>query len=137
MENITLDIIIAIATVIASFAVMKHKVSNNDNEIVLVKKQIKELNEFMNSHKPMLEHFSRIENAFGSKIDIHSNSIVELQQRISQAPSMNEVRAEFVSKELFKQLEKHMDEKFNKLDAELDKIDTGIHTILEKLSERK
>lgn len=136
MELITTDIIIAASAIVGSAAITKYKVSESNSKIIALENAVSELKEFMNSNKPMLQHFSRIENAYGNKIDEHSGAIVELHQKTSQAPTMNEVRAEFVSKEMFTQMEKHIDEKFNKLDNELDKIDNGIKLILNRISQK-
>ena len=63
------------------------------------------------------------------KLDSHSNALTGLQEHVGQVPSMKEVRDEFVTKELFLQMQKHMDEKF-------DNLDKGLAKILDKLEER-
>ncbi len=60
------------------------------------------------------------------KIDELNTEIAEHKVRLGNAPNMEQVRAEFVSKEMFKQMEKHIDEKF-------DKLENGIEKILHKL----
>jgi len=137
IESWMISAAISISTVIATFAVLRHKVNDSiirDNEQDLRFKEFKnklddelqELQKFKNESKPHLEHLSRVEQAITKKLDFHSESITKLNQQITQAPTMKEVKEEFVSKELFKQLEKHIDEKF-------DKLEMGLSKILEKL----
>ncbi len=105
MESWVISLIIAFAGVLATFAVTKNKVENNDKQIEAIFKILKSL---------------------GEKVDTHSESLSEYKVEIKSTVSMKEVRAEFVSKELFKQMEKHIDEKF-------DKLENGIEKILNKL----
>lgn len=106
MESWMISIVIASVGVISSFAITKNKVENNDKQIEAVFKILKGL---------------------GEKVDMHSESLSEHKVEIKSTVSMKEVRAEFVSKELFKQMEKHIDKKF-------DKLESGIEKILNKLA---
>jgi ribosome-associated translation inhibitor RaiA len=101
VESWVISLIIAFAGVLATFAVTKNKVENNDKQIEAIFKILKSL---------------------GEKVDTHSESLSEYKVEIKSTVSMKEVRAEFVSKELFK----HIDEKF-------DKLENGIEKILNKL----
>ncbi len=121
------------AGVIGTFAILKTKVNDSierDKERdkrfeeyqSVQNKRINMLETFMNEKSPLLEHLSKSENAIFNKLDNYGKDIVTLQQKVGQAPTMKEVRDEFVSKEMFKQLEKHMDEKFSKLERGLEEI---------------
>jgi len=137
IESWMISAIISISAVVATFAVLKQKVADSiirDNEQDLRFKEFKnkldddliELQKFQNESKPHLEHLSRVEQALTKKLDFHSENITRLNQQISQAPTMKEVRDEFVSKEMFHQMQKHIDEKF-------DKLEMGLAKILDKL----
>ncbi len=103
-----ISIVIAIVGVISTFAITKNKVENNDEQIKAVFKMLK---------------------GHGDKIDSHSESLVAHQVEIKSTVTMKEVRAEFVSKELFKQMEKHIDEKFDKLENGIEKILTKLEKV--------
>ena len=126
MESWMVSLVIALVGVVSSFAVIRQKVNEGGNKDQEQDKRLTELEKFMNEKNPMLNHFSKIEEGYGKKLDNHSRDITELQQKITQTPTMTEVRNEFVTKEMFKQMEKHIDEKF-------DKLESGIEKILNKL----
>jgi hypothetical protein len=137
LESWMISAAISISAVIATFAVLKQKVADSivrDSEQDLRFKEFKnrlddelqELQKFKNESKPHLEHLSRVEQALTKKLDFHSENITKLNQQITQAPTMKEVRDEFVSKEMFHQMQKHIDEKF-------DKLEMGLAKILDKL----
>jgi len=126
MQGWEISLFIAVAGVVGSFAVIRNKVNEGGTKDAEQDKRLKELEQFMNEKRPLLQHLSKVENAFGKKLDDYGNNIVELNQKITQAPTMKEVRDEFVSKEMFKQMEKHIDEKF-------DRVEMGLSKILEKL----
>ncbi len=121
-----LSLFIAISGVAGTFAVIKNKVNEGGTKDKEQDTRIKELEKFMNEKAPLLEHLSKVENAFGKKLDEHAGAIVTVKEKITQAPTMKEVRDEFVTKEMFKQMEKHIDEKF-------DRVEMGLSKILEKL----
>lgn len=126
MESWMVSLVIALVGVVSSFAVIRQKVNEGGNKDQEQDKRLTELEKFMNEKNPMLNHFSKIEEGYGKKLNKHSMDITELQQKITQTPTMTEVRNEFVTKEMFKQMEKHIDEKF-------DKLENGIEKILNKL----
>jgi len=126
MQGWEISLFIAVSGVVGSFAVIRNKVNEGGTKDSEQDKRLKELEQFMNEKRPLLQHLSKVENAFGKKLDEHGNSIVELNQKVTQSPTMKEVRDEFVSKEMFKQMEKHIDEKF-------DRVEMGLSKILEKL----
>ena len=126
IEGWMVSLIIALIGVISSFSVIKQKVNEGGSKDTEQDERLKVLEKFMNEKTPFLDHLSKVENAYGKKLDEHSNALVEVKEKITQAPTMTEVRNEFVSKEMFKQMEKHIDEKF-------DKLENGIEKILYKL----
>ena len=97
--------VIAIVGVVSTFAITKNKVENNDKQIQAIFKILKGL---------------------GDKVDTHSGSLSEHKAMIKSSMTMTQADSKFVSKELFKQMEKHIDEKF-------DKLENGIEKILTKL----
>ncbi len=105
MESWMISIVIAIVGVVSTFAITKNKVENNDKQIEAIFKILKGL---------------------GEKVDIHSESLSEHKVMIKSSMTMTQADSKFVSKELFKQMEKHIDEKF-------DKLENGIEKILTKL----
>ena len=126
MESWMISLVIAFIGVISSFAVIKQKVNEGGSKDKEQDHRLKDLEKFMNEKQPLLVHLSKIEHAYGKKLDEHSSAIVAVKEKITQAPTMKEVRDEFVSKEMFKQMEKHIDEKF-------DRVELGLSKILEKL----
>jgi hypothetical protein len=122
VEDWMVSLGIALVGLVSTFAVLRNKVNDSEARDKKQDEKIAELNKFMNEKAPFLDHLSRAENAFGQKIDIHSKEIIELKTKMANIPTMNEVRSEFVSKEMFKQMEKHIDEKFDKLENGIDKI---------------
>lgn len=105
MESWIISIVIAIVGVVSTFAITKNKVENNDKQIEAIFKILKDL---------------------GEKVDLHSESLSEHKVMIKSSMTMTQADNKFVSKELFKQMEKHIDEKF-------DKLENGIEKILAKL----
>jgi hypothetical protein len=121
------------AGVVGTFAILKTKVNDSverDKEQdkrfeeyqANQSKKISILEAFMNEKSPLLEHLSKSENAIFSKLDSYGKDIVTLQQKVSQAPTMKEVRDEFVTKERYLQMKEHIDEKFSKLELGLSEI---------------
>jgi len=133
MESWMVSLGISVVAVVSTFAVLRQKVADSivrDQEqdirfkefTIKLDETIAELQKFKNKSEPHLEHLSRVEQALTKKLDLHSENITKLNQQISQAPTMKEVRDEFVSKEMFHQMQKHIDEKFDKLEMGLTKI---------------
>lgn len=63
-------------------------------------KEINELKEFKNKRTPQIDHFNKIEEAYGKKIDKHGKDLVEVQQQLTQVVTIKEVRDEFVPREV-------------------------------------
>ncbi len=89
---------ISLAGLIAVLAVSKYKIDENKSDIRKVRQildnKVESLRDTTNAHKV----------------------------KFTSTPSMEKVRAEFVSKEMFKQMEKYMDGKFKTLENGIDKI---------------
>lgn len=64
--------------------------------------------------------------AIGNKLDGHGESIVELRTKQNESITARECDDRYVSKELFRQMEKHIDTRF-------DSIEKGVGKILEYL----
>jgi len=144
MEDWMISLLIAGAGVIATFAVLKQKVADSlakDDEQdirfkefrIKVEDDLSYLQKFKNESKPQLEHLSRVEQAITKKLDNSAQEITRLNQQITQSPTMKEVREEFVTKEMYKQLEKHIDEKFTKMESHQERTNDMLHEVLSAL----
>ena len=122
IEGWMISLIIALITLVASYAVMKSNVSKSAKTIESLVAQSEKLTEFMNAKLPLLNHLSKKENFTDGKIESMGKEIVELRTQLAQVPTMRDVREGFVSKEIFLQMEKHMDEKFDGLQVMLMKV---------------
>ena len=130
MESWIVSVAIALVGVVSVFAVMRANVNSLNEENKEQAKKLEQLEKFKSENVPVIKHLSNVENLAFKKIDNHSNLLTSLREQIGQVPSMREVRDEFVTKELFLQMQKHMDEKF-------DHLDKGLGKILDKLEERR
>jgi hypothetical protein len=101
MESWIISVIIAVVGVISTFAVTKNKVENNDKQIEAIFKMLK---------------------GFGEKVDNHSESLSEHKVMIKSSMTMSQADNKYVSKEMFKQMEKHIDGKFETLENGIEKI---------------
>ena len=129
MESWIVSVAIALVGVVSVFAVMRANVNSLNEENKEQAKKLEQLEKFKSENVPVIKHLSNVENLAFKKIDNHSNLLTSLREQIGQVPSMKEVRDEFVTKELFLQMQKHMDEKF-------DHLDKGLEKILDKLEEK-
>ena len=130
MESWIVSATIALVGVVSVFAVMRANVNSLNEENKEQAKKLEQLEKFKNESAPIINHLSNVEDLVSKKIDNHSNLLTSLREQIGQVPSMREVRDEFVTKELFLQMQKHMDEKF-------DHLDKGLGKILDKLEEKR
>lgn len=126
MENWMISMGIALVGVISTFAVLRANVQRLNEVNKDQAKKLEDAEKFINEKRPMLEHLSKSEEQFFKRMNAQGDDLTSLKEKISQAPTMKEVRAEFVSKELFLQMQKHIDEKF-------DRLENGIQKILTKL----
>ena len=129
MESWMVSVVVALVGVVSTFAVLRsnvHRLNETNKEQA---KKLEQLERFGNENAPVIAHLSKAEDLMFAKLDAHSESLTSLKEQVGQAPSMKEVRDEFVTKELFMQMQKHMDEKF-------DHVDKGLAKILSKLEEK-
>lgn len=129
MESWMVSVVVALVGVVSTFAVLRSNVHRLNETNKEQGKKLEELEKFRNESAPVIAHLSKVEDSMFAKIDSHSESLTALKEQVGQVPSMKEVRDEFVTKELFLQMQKHMDEKF-------DHLDKGLGKILDKLEER-
>ncbi|WP_373073875.1 hypothetical protein [Sulfurimonas sp.] len=119
MEGWQVSVVLGLITYISIFVTVRNKTDQHSKDIE--KMQVSSTN-----HKKDDE---KLHSKLFDKIDELNTEIAEHKVRLGNAPTMEQVRAEFVSKEMFKQMEKHIDEKF-------DKLENGIDKILDKLDKR-
>ena len=119
MESWQVSVVIGVITYISIFVTLKNKTEQNTADI----KDIKEKNERRKKEDDILH------SKLFDKLDDVNQEIATHKVKLGNAPTMEQVRAEFVTKEMFKQMEKHIDEKF-------DKLENGIDKILAKLESR-
>lgn len=107
---------LAFLTYVSVFITMKNKTDQHTEEIKAIRANaVAHHKEDSNTHDTMY-----------IKIDKLNSEVAEHKVRLANAPTMEQARMEFVSKEMFKQMEKHIDEKF-------DRVELGIASILDKL----
>lgn len=116
MESWMISLGIGLLTYVSMFVTLKNKTDQHSTDI-------KDLREKNDRHKR--EDDSLHEKMF-DKLDDVNQELATHKVKLGNAPTMEQVRAEFVTKEMFKQMEKHIDEKF-------DKLESGIEKILNKL----
>lgn len=69
-------------------------------------------------------------DAYHRRMDVHGDDIVRLNTKAELAMTAKEVDEKYVSKELFRQFEKHIDKRF-------DGLEEGLGQILAYVKERK
>lgn len=129
MIGAIISLVIAIIGAVATYAVMRNNVDRLVKENEKLKEDFAELEKFKNETKPQFFAMSKSCDEIKDKQAEQSQIIAQLKEQIAQAPTMKEVRQEFVTKEMFKQMEKHIDEKFSL-------VQHGIDEILKKLDRR-
>lgn len=116
METWMISGIFGALTYFAVFITVKNKTEQHHQDI-------KDLKEKAELHKKEDEI---LHGKMFDKLDDVNQELATHKVKLGNAPTMEQVRQEFVTKEMFRQLEKHMDEKF-------DKLENGIEKILAKL----
>lgn len=61
-------------------------------------------------------------DAYHKRADVHGDDIVRLNTKAELAMTAKEVDEKYVSKELFRQFEKHIDSRFDGIDTSLSEI---------------
>ena len=112
IESWMISLVISFIGLVAMMAVGKYKTEQNQKEIE-TEKQAREV--------------------IGRKLDKATEEMAEYKVRLHNAPSMEDVRREFVSKEMFKQMEKHIDGQFETLGKSLEKLFENQNKMVETL----
>ena len=115
IESWMVSLIVSIVGVIAVLAVGKYKTEQNQ----------KDLND---------EKAARI--SIGTELKDVKEEMAEYKVRLHNAPSMEDVRKEFVSKEMFRQMEKHIDGKFESMGKSLEKIFDNQNKMMEVIKDK-
>lgn len=129
MTGAIISLFIAVIGAIATYAVMRNNVDRLVKENEKLKTDFAELEKFKNETKPQFYAMTKACDEIKDKQAEQAQIIAQLKEQIAQAPTMKEVREEFVAKEMFKQMEKHINEKFSL-------VQHGIDEILKKLDRR-
>ena len=101
MPDWFINVAIAGIGVISTFSVMRSKIDTQAQQI---------------------ESLFKINKALGAKVDKHSETLSGHNVMLNGSLTREAADNRFVSKELFHQLEKHMDENFGRLENGIDKI---------------
>ena len=64
------------------------------------------------------------------ELKAHDKKLTILEQKVVQAPTMEQARVEFVAKEMFKQFEKHIDKRFDTFEKKFDGLGHDLKQIL-------
>lgn len=125
MESWMIQVLLAFITFIAIMAVNKYKTEQNEKTVV---KEIKD------REKEKVATDKSI-STLGNKVEELTKENAEHKIRLANAPSMEQVRAEFISKEMFTQNQKHFDERFDGVGKLLDGIANTQTLMFQKLEE--
>ena len=134
MESWMVTGVSILCMLVGQFALNKYQIGETKSQVRKLFTLTDGLSEFMNTNTPVLNHFSKIEDIHNKKLENQSSDIVELKTKLNTVPTMKEVKDEFLSKEMFKQFEKHMDSKFEGLQVGQSQILTELREVL---NERK
>ena len=130
MESWMVSLFLAVAGVVSTFSVLKTNVSRLNDIIKELEGKIQTLEKAINENSPVINHLSKTEDIIGAKVEAHSINITGLKEKVDQTPRMKDIRAEFVSKELFLRTEKGVEDKF-------DAVNNTLNKILDKLEENR
>ena len=61
-------------------------------------------------------------DAYHKRLDVHGDDLVRLNTKAELAITAKEVDEKYLSKEMFRQFEKHIDNRFDSVQAGIDKI---------------
>lgn len=116
---------IGILVFVSMFSIMRNNVVKLQEKNKTQESKIEDLEKFKNENKPLLEFLTKAQKEQNEKITKQAEQIVSLKEKVGQAPTMKEVRAEFVSKEIFNQMEKHI----------VDKVETSFLNVGKQIAE--
>lgn len=101
MESWMVSLSIGVVTYISLFVTVKNKVESHQRDIEDTQKTIK---------------------ALFNRLDKHGDDIVKLNTQSELSMTQKDVDNKYVSKELFRQYEKHIDKRFDRLEEGQGKI---------------
>ena len=116
LVGVVFSIAVGVGTYIVIFVTVKNKTDSQGVEIAELKEIVKDQN------TKSVDFYISIGEKFG---EVKATQ-ADLNTKFSSKPTMEAVRSEFVSKELFKAMEKHFDMRFQN-------IENGLKKILDKL----
>lgn len=116
IESWMVSLIISIVGLIAMISVGKYKTETNERAI---------------------ENERKAREAIGAKLDKANEELIEHKTKIQNSTTMEDVRKEFVSKEMFRQMEKHIDSKFNDVIKQMDLFMSVQEEILKEIRKRE
>lgn len=122
MEAWHVMVIINGIALIATFVTNKNKTDQNTKDIAEHKKEINDkIDKMLDDAKSHKKEDDVVHGKMFDKIDKALEQLVAQQVQINATPTMEQVRTEFVSKEMFKQMEKHIDDRIDNLGKSVEK----------------
>lgn len=106
--SLMIPLLVSAGTIVGTFAVMKYVVGELKNN----------------------------QNAIFDRLEKHGDAIVALNTKAQSAITAKDVDDKFVSKELFRQFEKHIDNRFDEVKESFKQLNDGQGKILEYLKQR-
>ena len=101
MESWMISLSVGVITYISLFVTMKNKVDNHQRE---------------------LDEQHRTTQSLFKRLDTHGDDIVKLNTQAELSMTQKEVDNKYVSKELFREYEKHIDKRFDRVEDGMGKI---------------
>jgi len=142
ISNITsiVAIIISIGSLFLGYGMLKQKVAyaeerdrQQDKAFEAYKtyigKKIDNIEKHINQATPALEHFSKIENELLNRLRLLEQVSTQNQEKISQAITLIEADKRYVGKEEFSRFEKHIDDKFEYVNTEIQHIRENVREV--------
>ena len=145
---------ISIGSIIVGYGVLRQKVvqaEENDKRQDMsfneykeyARKQFELLHEFKNKFSPIVEHFEKIEDDVLIRLGKLEQKHTSLNEKISNVITQRDADNRYIQKELFEEfkgkislMEKHIDEKFTKLEAQQEKTNSLLNEILRKIDKK-
>ena len=116
VEGLGVSAIIGIVTYISVFVTMKNKTDQNQKDLESLKTQ--QQNDIA---KAKATHDEEVKELY-KRLEKHGDDIVHLNTLSRLAITAKDVDDKYVSKEYFKQFEKHMDKRFDGIESGQGKI---------------
>lgn len=126
MENWMVSLGVALAGSVAMFAVLKANVKRLVKATDEQAENLVLINKFVNEKRPLLDYLSKSKKEVVRRLDNQRDDLTALKEKSGQSPSMRDVREEFVTKEIFRQMQNHFDDRFKRIEDGLSKILTKL-----------